>query len=311
MTYQSGVSGSDSSRGVLSAKRQGVRGDRLAWLFIAPITLIHLIVVVGPGVSGLYFSLTEWSGIGKAEFVGLRNFVELFTKDMNFRIAFRHNLFWMAFFLTIPFVMALGAASLLAQIRRGAMVIRSMFYMPYVLPSIVSAFTWSMLLNPSLGIGAQLERWGIPGLDHPFLGDYRTALVSIAFADNWHWWGFLSILFLTAMQAIPVDLFDAAKMDGASRWQQFLHVTLPGIRPTIMFMLLMTAIWSFLSFDYVWILTQGGPAGSSQLVSTHLYKEAFQRFEAGYAAAIGMTVSLMAACIVGAFTILRHRGWEI
>ena len=76
------------------------------------------------------------------------------------------------------------------------------------------------------------------------------------------------------------DLFDAAKMDGASRWQQFLHVTLPGIRPTIMFMLLMTAIWSFLSFDYVWILTQGGPAGSSQLVSTHLYKEAFQRFEA-------------------------------
>ena len=126
-----------------------------------------------------------------------------------------------------------------------------------------------------------------------------------------HWWGFLSILFLTAMQSIPVDLYDAAKMDGANRWQQFRNVTLPGIRPTILFMLLMTAIWSFLSFDYVWILTQGGPSGASELVSSHLYKQAFLRFEAGYAAAIGLTVSLMAGCIVGGFTILRRRGWEI
>ncbi len=293
-------------------------GDKLrarrewwAWICIAPITLVHLVVVVGPGVSGLYFSLTDWSGIGAAEFVGLSNFVELLTRDLNFRAAFRHNLLWMAFFLTVPMVMALLAASLLSQIRRGALLIRSLFYMPYVLPSIVSAFTWSMLLNPSLGVGATLDKWGIKGLDHPWLGDFRTALASIAFADNWHWWGFLSILFLTAMQAIPVDLYDAAKMDGANRWQQFRNVTLPGIRPTILFMLLMTAIWSFLSFDYVWILTQGGPAGSSELVSSHLYKQAFLRFEAGYAAAIGMTVSLMAACIVGSFIILRNRGWEI
>ena len=287
------------------------RRELLAWIFIAPITIIHLVVVVGPGLSGLYFSMTDWSGIGKAEFVGLSNFVDLFTRDVNFRAAFRHNLFWMAFFLTVPMVMALLAASLLSQFRRGAFLIRSFFYMPYVLPSIVSAFTWSMLLNPSLGVGATLDKWGIKGLDHPWLGDFRTALASIAFADNWHWWGFLSILFLTAMQAIPVDLYDAAKIDGANRWQQFRNVTLPGIRPTILFMLLMTAIWSFLSFDYVWILTQGGPAGSSELVSTHLYKQAFLRFEAGYAAAIGMTVSLMAACIVGSFALLRSRGWEI
>ena len=287
------------------------RRELLAWIFIAPITIIHLVVVVGPGLSGLYFSMTDWSGIGKAEFVGLSNFVDLFTRDMNFRAAFRHNLFWMAFFLTVPMAMALLAASLLSQIRRGAFLIRSLFYMPYVLPSIVSAFTWSMLLNPSLGVGATLDKWGIKGLDHPWLGDFRTALASIAFADNWHWWGFLSILFLTAMQAIPVDLYDAAKIDGANRWQQFRNVTLPGIRPTILFMLLMTAIWSFLAFDYVWILTQGGPAGSSELVSSHLYKQAFLRFEAGYAAAIGMTVSLMAACIVGSFAFLRSRGWEI
>lgn len=311
MTANPSIQDTSARRTASLGKGMAVRRGLLAWAFIVPITLVHLVVVVGPGISGLYYALTDWSGIGKAEFIGLGNFVELFTEDLNFRAAFRHNLFWMAFFLTVPVIMALSAASLLAQIRRGAMLIRSMFYLPYVLPSIVSAFTWSMLLNPSLGIGAALDKIGIKGLDHPWLGDFRTALAAIAFADNWHWWGFLSILFLTAMQAIPVDLYDAAKIDGANRWQQFRNVTLPGIRPTILFMLLMTAIWSFLSFDYVWILTQGGPSGASELVSSHLYKQAFLRFEAGYAAAIGLTVSLMAGCIVGGFTILRRRGWEI
>jgi raffinose/stachyose/melibiose transport system permease protein len=131
------------------------------------------------------------------------------------------------------------------------------------------------------------------------------------FADNWHWWGFLMILFLTAMQNIPMDLYDAAKIDGANRWQEFLNVTLPGIRPTVMFMLMMTAIWSFLGFDYVWILTEGGPAGSSELVATYLYKQAFQRFEAGYAAAIGITISAIAGFIATLFAILRQRGWEV
>jgi len=103
----------------------------------------------------------------------------------------------------------------------------------------------------------------------------------------------------------------AAKIDGANRWQEFRHVTIPGIRPTLAFMLMMVAIWSFLVFDYVWILTQGGPAGSSEVLGTYLYKQAFNRFEAGYAAAIGLTMSLFAVAIIGVFVILRRRGWEI
>jgi raffinose/stachyose/melibiose transport system permease protein len=119
------------------------------------------------------------------------------------------------------------------------------------------------------------------------------------------------VLFLAAMQNIPPDLYDAAKIDGANRWQEFRHVTIPGIRPTLVFMLMMTAIWSFLVFDYVWILTQGGPAGSSEVLGTFLYKQAFNRFEAGYAAAIGLTMSLFAGMIIGVFVTLRRRGWEI
>lgn len=286
------------------------RKQVLPWLFIAPITLLHLVVVVGPSLSGVYYALTDWSGYGAAEFIGLQNFRDLLS-DRNFRLAFQHNIWWLLFFVTVPFILALLVATLLSQVRRGAMVMRTAFFVPYILPSVVAAFIWRMLYNPDLGVGAQLAKIGIPGLDHAYLGDKNLALAAIMFADNWHWWGFLMILFLTAMQNIPTDLYNAAQIDGANRWQEFRHVTLPGIRPTLLFMLMMTAIWSFLGFDYVWILTEGGPAGSSELVATFLYKQAFQRFEAGYAAAIGITISAIAGLIAISFALLRRRGWEV
>ena len=162
-----------------------------------------------------------------------------------------------------------------------------------------------------MGIGSQLAKVGVQGMDVAFLGKPETALLSIAFVDNWHFWGFLMVLFLAAMQSIPPDLYDAAKIDGANRWQEFLHVTIPGIRPTLVFMLMMVGIWSFLAFEYIWILTQGGPAGTSEVLAVLVYKQAFNRFEAGYAAAIGLTMSFFAGLIIGLFVWLRRRGWEI
>lgn len=166
-------------------------------------------------------------------------------------------------------------------------------------------------MNPRLGLGPQLAELGVRGLDRAFLGNPDTVLLSVAFIDNWHFWGFLMVLFLAAMQNISPDLYDSAKIDGANRWQEFRHVTIPGIRPTLVFMFMMVAVWSFLVFDYVWLLTQGGPAGSSEVLGTLLYKQAFNRFEAGYASAIGLTMSFFAVLIIGLFALLRRRGWEI
>ena len=283
----------------------------LPWLLIVPILLLHLIVVIGPSLGAIYYSLTDWSGIGAADFIGLDNFRALFFEDMAFRNAFGNNLVWSAFFLTVPFVLALVVASLLAGVRRGAMFYRTMIFLPYVLPSVITASIWSNLLNPRLGIGAQLAKLGIPILNRAFLGNPDTVLLSVAFIDNWHFWGFLMVLFLAAMQNISPDLYDSAKIDGANRLQEFWHVTIPGIRPTLLFMFMMIAIWSFLVFDYVWLLTQGGPAGASEVLGTFLFKEAFNRFEAGYASAIGLTMSFFAILIIGTFGFLRRRGWEI
>lgn len=288
-----------------------VRNFVIPWAFILPILIIHIGVVAIPSIQGLYYSLTEWNGIGEAEFIGLENFRRLVFDDDVFLKAIGNNLIWLAFFLTVPFALALLAATLLSKVKRFAMVYRTSLFIPYLLPSVVTAMIWRNLMNPRLGIGGRLAEAGIEGLDIAFLGRTDTALLSIAFIDNWHYWGFLMILFLTAMQSIPPVLYDAAKIDGANPWQEFRHVTLPGIRPVVMFMIMMTAIWSFLVFEYVWILTQGGPAGSSEVLGTLIYKNAFTRFEAGYAAAQGIMISLFAGFIILLFIIMRRLGWDI
>jgi raffinose/stachyose/melibiose transport system permease protein len=283
----------------------------LPWLFILPITLLHLAVVVIPVIQGMYYAFTDWSGIGEAEFVGLDNFRKLFFEDVNFHTAFINNLVWMAIWLTIPFAMALIVATLLTQVRRGGLFYRSALFIPYVLPPIAATFIWRTLYSPRFGLGAQLAAWGIPGLDIAYLGRTDTALPAIALTGIWTWWGFLMVLFLTAMQAVPSDLYDAARIDGANRWQEFLNITFPAIRPTVLFMLVITAASLFSSFQFVFILTGGGPAGSSELVATYLYKQAFQRFEMGYASAIGLTVAALSALLIGMHSFLRRRGWDI
>ena len=278
---------------------------RLAWLLLAPLLIVQITVVIGPAISSLYYSMTDWSGLGEAKFIGLDNFKRLLFDDDTVLHALTNNLIWLAFFLTIPFGLSLGAASLLAPLRRVGLVVRLLYFVPYVLPAVVVAQIWRYLLSPLHGIGAQL------GMDAALLGNPQTALITVAFVDNWHWWGFLTVVFVSAMQAIPPETYEAARIDGASGWKQFRYVTLPGIRSTIVFMMLMSAIWSFLVFEYVWILTQGGPAGSSEVLGTLVVKNAFYRFEAGYGATIGLGMSLLATVVIGVYLWLRRRGTEL
>jgi raffinose/stachyose/melibiose transport system permease protein len=309
----------DISSSSLRTRQAALPGARSRWfrvrlvplLFVAPILLLHVLLVAIPAVAGLYFSLTEWSGIGPATFIGLENFRRLLFEDVTYGRAFMHTLVWLVFFLTVPFALALFAASLLARVRRMGMMYRTLLFLPYIVPSVVSAAIWRLLLHPRLGVGAGLASVGIPGLDVAWLGRTDTVLLAIAFIDAWHYWGFLTVLFLTAMQAIPMELYESARIDGASRWHEFRHITLPGIRPTVVFMLIMTAIWSFRAFDYVWLLTQGGPAGASEILTTLLYKEAFSKYHAGYASAQGIMILFFSGAIIAAFIYVRRRGWDV
>jgi len=282
-----------------------------AWLFMLPLIVVNVLVVLGPSVATVYFSFTDWSGIGSADWVGLQNYTEI-VADADFWSALMHNLIWTAIFLTFPVGMGLLGAFLLSQITRFQMVFRVLYFIPYVIASVVNAALWQNILDPTRGIGSVLATVGIPYLDGvSFFGSERLALPAVAFVDNWHWWGFVVLLFLTALQSVDKELYEAAKMDGANRWQQFIIVTIPGIRATLVFVVLMTIIGSLLVFDYIYIITQGGPAGASEVVGTLMYKEAFARFEAGYAAAMGLGLSFMSGLVILVFLYLRRREWEI
>ena len=288
------------------------RRKLVAWAFMMPIAFFNILVIFGPALATVRYSLTEWSGLGEAEFVGLENYRTMLA-DSEFHQALLHNVIWTAIFLTVPVAMGLLGAFLLSQITHFQILFRVAFFVPYMIASVVNAAIWQSLFDPSRGIGAALSSVGIPWFEGVSLfGNQRFALPAVAFVDNWHWWGFVVVLFLTAMQSVDPELYEAAKIDGANRWQQFLNVTLPGIRPTLVFVLLMTMIWSFLVFDYIYIITQGGPAGASEVVSTLLYKEAFARFNAGYAAALGLSMSFVSGLIIFGYLYLRRRrGWEV
>lgn len=268
-----------------------------------PLIIINLVVVFVPSLSSVYYSFTDWTGIGGANFIGLQNYQALF-KDSEFLNGLWHNVLWTIFFLIVPMAMGLFGAFALSRIRRFQMIFRVLYFIPYIVASVVNASIWESILDPQSGFGAVLHI-------NP-LGNPATALWSVAFVNNWAWWGFLVVVFLAAMQGINPSLYEAAEMDGAGATRQFFSIMLPGIRPTFAFLGLMTIIWSFLAFDYVYIMTQGGPAGSTDLLSTVLYRDAFTNLQGGYASAIGVVMALISAIVVSAYLIIRRvRKWEI
>lgn len=284
-------------------RRSHLRRGVTAWLFMLPLAVVNLLVILAPGLLSVYYSFTDWTGIGGAHFIGLANYVQMFH-DSAFAGAFLHNVWWTIFFLIVPMSMGLFGAFLLSRIRRFVTLFRVVYFIPYIVASVVSASIWQSLLSPDHGIGKLL------GVN--FFGNGKTALPSVAVVNTWSWWGFLVVVFLAAMQGVNPSLYEAASLDGANSWQQFWHVTLPAIRPTLMFLGLMTIIWSFLVFDWIYILTQGGPAGATEVLSTLQYRDAFENQEAGYAAAIGVVLALISGVVVVSYQLIRRRrGWDI
>jgi raffinose/stachyose/melibiose transport system permease protein len=298
------VSGSTAEPAVARLRRPGglKRRNRLiAILFILPALVINLLVIGGPGVSSLYYAFTNWNGFSTPQFTGFANAIEL-IHDASFWNAIGHNFIYMAIFLTFPLIMGLGGAFMLSRVRRGASLFRVLFFIPYLIASVVNAQVWKNLLDPNNGLASQLDKIGIHALDNVyFFGDSNLSLYSVAFVDNWHFWGFLVVLFFAAMTGIDASQFEAARLDGANAWQEFWHITLPGIRPTLTFVLIIISLWSLLAFDYSYVLTGGGPAGSSDLVSLMVNRTAFQSQQAGYAAFIALAMSVLG----GIFLVIR------
>jgi raffinose/stachyose/melibiose transport system permease protein len=293
----------------LPVRRRGAfhrRRTLINYLLIAPALLLSVGVVVVPGVMTAVASFTDWDGLGfTASFVGTANFDAIFA-DPTFVTSLINNIKWVALFLTIPVVIGLLTAWLLLTRKRSRTLYQVIYLMPYVLAPVVNAMVWlSIIYNPNGGVIGWLNERGIQTVAP--LSNLDISLYSVAAVDMWHFWGFLTVVYLGAMRQTPMDQVEAAMVEGASAWQIFRHVYLPNIRSTLLLMGVMIVIFSFLAFDYVYLLTQGGPAHSSEVLGTYAYAFAFSSFQFGKAAAVGLIMSFFGLIASVIYTWLSRR----
>lgn len=281
-------------------------------MFVLPAFVLHFLIVAIPSLATFGLSFTDWNGIGTPKFIGLNNFIEIFTKDDAIWPAFVNNLKWIAVFLTIPIILGLLSAVLISKLRRSQMFFRILYFLPYVVSAAVAGKIWVSYLNPYFGINSLFAALGLEKLSNVlWLGNPDLALFTVAFVDNWHWWGFIMVLFLGALQQVDPTLYESVRVEGANKIQEFWYVTIPGILPTFVFVIIMTIMWSFLTFDYVWVMTMGGPNGATEIISTLVYKNAFIKYRAGYANAICVVQSILSLSTYWIMALLRKKGWDI
>ncbi|ESY23285.1 sugar ABC transporter permease [Mesorhizobium sp. LNJC394B00] len=275
-------------------------------LYLVPTLIINFVIVLVPALLTVVLAFCNWDGISTTTFSGLDNFRALLA-DGVFWSALTNNIIWTGIFLVVPIAMGLLAASMLLIVRRGSNFFQVVYFLPVVIATVITARVWQgMIYSPVTGVFGMLQRMGLP-VANP-LAQPSTALFGVATVDLWHWWGFLCVIFFAALRQVPQEQIEAARIEGASYGQMMRYVLLPGIRPTIMLMLIMTVIWSFLAFDFVYILTQGGPAFSSEVLSTLAYRHAFYDLNVGQAAAAALVISLFG--LVGTFFYVRLQTQE-
>jgi multiple sugar transport system permease protein len=282
----------------------GERGlVRIGWLtlFLAPGLSGLLVFTIGPLLASLALTLFTWDLLTPPRFVGLGNFAHL-VADRSFWAALRHTLAFIAGYVPLVTVLALGLALALNVPRRGIAAIRTMFFLPVVSSWVAVALLWSWLFNPKYGLINYLL--GLLGLAGPgWLFDPNWAMPAIVLTSVWKDLGFVLVLFLAGLQAIPNDYYEAAALDGAGRLQQLRSITIPLLAPTMFFVTVISLINSFQVFDQVWVMTEGGPAGATSVLVEQVVRHAFSYGEMGYAAAI----SWVLFALVFGVTLLQFR----
>lgn len=272
--------------------RKGKRVRTLGFhLLTLPAILLSGFVVFIPAAYTFYAAFTDWNGLSnKMNWVGLENFKAAFA-DRVFWMALQNNLKWTLMFITIPVLVGMLSAVLIARMTRGRNVFQTIYLIPYVLAPVTNALIWAnMVFSPAGGIVGFLRRIGFAEISSP-LGNPSVALFGVAFVDIWHYWGFLTVIYLAALRQTPVDQIEAAQIEGVNGWQLYWKVYLPNIAPTVKMMFVFIIIYSFLTFEYVYLLTAGGPAHATEMLSTFAYNMAFNTFRFGQAAAVALVMS--------------------
>ncbi|MGQ3479853.1 carbohydrate ABC transporter permease [Paenibacillus sp. TY11] len=266
-----------------------------AWAFMTPGLLLLAVFVFWPIIYSIPLALTDYSVISDTHFVGLDNFAAAF-KDRNFLISIWNSLLYV---LIVPFlqIFSILMAVLVNSHIPGIKIFRTTYYIPVVTSMVAVALIWSWLLGNNSVVNYLLMQVGLISKDIHWLSDSNLALYVLMFITMWKGLGYYMMLYLAGLQNIPQDLYEAARVDGASRWRLIVHITLPLLRPYVLFCTLISLMSAIRVFDEVYVLTKGGPGTATLTSSLYIFQKGMEQFNFGYASALGLIVGAMIAVL--------------
>ncbi|MBU8748082.1 carbohydrate ABC transporter permease [Bacillus subtilis] len=267
----------------------------IPYLFLVP-ALVFLLFVYIPIFENVFLSLFQWSSFSPEKtFIGLKNYVELFH-DPVFYQALTNNVLYAVISIVCQVFGGLILAAVLEDklVRKWSPFFRTVFFLPVVISMTVIALLFDFIYNPETGLLNQLlQAVGLDQLTRAWLGDDSTAMLSVIFVSQWQSVGYIAMLYIVSIQKIPDELYEAARLDGAGKIQQFFHITVPQTKEMSFVAVVMTLTGAFTVFNEPYILTGGGPGNASEVLSTFLYKSAFTKDMMGYASAIATVVLII------------------
>ena len=271
---------------------------KAAILFVAPAFLLFTLILFVPIIQVIYYSLCNYTGLTKPEFVGFKNYINLFTSDTTMKTALKNSIFFMIFSAVTQQIIGLFLAVLLTNVKKGRNLFKNIYYLPCVLSSAALGLLWAFLFNPKIGINQPLSLMGIQGPNWLFStnGFIPLPMWVIGFVALWQYVGQNMMLYMAQISGISKDIYEASYIDGASKTQAFRFITMPLIRPMLVTTLSLNCIGSLKFFDLIYNMTQGGPNHLTEVLASHLYTQGFKYYKYGYASAISIVLLLL--CLV-------------
>lgn len=282
-------------------------------VFLVPPLLLYGVAVLLPILQSLFLSVFRWDGITDMVFVGVDNYVKMFTRDDVFWTAFGNALGYLAICLVLQLGGALIVASLLTALPRAREVVKTMYLLPAIISTVAIAFLFQRIysLEP-VGLLNQVLAWvGLENLQTAWLSNVQTVLAAVSIPEGWRFTGLYMLIIYAALIAVPRELEEAARLDGASWWQVFWRIRFPYIRPVWITTTIMATTFALRGFDIPYLLTNGGPGQASELLTTYMYKTAFVHTDYGYASAISVFIVVECLVAVGIILlVLRRRDYS-
>ncbi len=276
------------------------------WLFSLPAIIIYTGVVIFPLIWSITYSFTNWSGVGNKVFIGLDNYIRLFS-DKTLWTAFKNNIFFMVVGTTFQLIAGLVMAILLTNITKGSNILRVVYFIPCIISSmaICKIFEKMLSVQPLGVIPAIMKFMGLKPI--AFLSEYDLALLWVSLIDGYKFCGLYMVIFYSAFMNISRDVVEAAYLDGCNRFQQYRYIRLPLIKNIFFVVLVILVNGTLKGFDVSYILTNGGPGNATELVATYMYKTAFSMSKFGYGSALAVFILLESLAAVGIVRLFEAR----